>query len=360
MQDAALRFGYDRLRPEQAEAVAAIVDGRDVVAILPTGAGKSAIYQVAGALIDGPTVVVSPLVALQRDQVRAIAEHGNERRGDAERLGRRRGARAAAPRARGRRPRVPAARPRAAGPVRNAGAATGGGTLPGGGGRGPLHQRVGPRLPPRLPAARRNGRAARTPARARVDGHRRTSRARQICRRLGLDDPLVLVRGFDRPTIHLAVETIADAGARDQAVIEAVCEADGRASSTARRAPRPRQWRMPSSSAACRPTPTTPAARSGSGMRCTTPSWSVTRSWWPRSRSAWASTSRTCDSSSTRSRAPRWTRTGRRSGAPHATGSRRAPCCTCARPSSAGSGSGAASRGWTRTRSSACSGRSKR
>jgi ATP-dependent DNA helicase RecQ len=46
--------------------------GRDVLAVLPTGLGKSAIYQLTGALIDGPTLVVSPLIALQRDQVEAI------------------------------------------------------------------------------------------------------------------------------------------------------------------------------------------------------------------------------------------------------------------------------------------------
>jgi ATP-dependent DNA helicase RecQ len=57
------------------QAISALVDGRDVLAIMPTGSGKSAIYQVAGALIDGPTVVVSPLVALQHDQVRTLAEH---------------------------------------------------------------------------------------------------------------------------------------------------------------------------------------------------------------------------------------------------------------------------------------------
>ena len=49
--------------------MAALVDGRDTLVVMPTGAGKSAVYQVAALLIDGPTVVVSPLIALQRDQV---------------------------------------------------------------------------------------------------------------------------------------------------------------------------------------------------------------------------------------------------------------------------------------------------
>ena len=52
----------------------AVVSGRDTLAVLPSGAGKTAIYQVAGQLLDGPVVVVSPLIALQRDQVERLAE----------------------------------------------------------------------------------------------------------------------------------------------------------------------------------------------------------------------------------------------------------------------------------------------
>jgi ATP-dependent DNA helicase RecQ len=66
------RFGWAELRPGQAEAMAALVEGRDVLAVMPTGAGKSAIYQVPALLLDGPTVVVSPLLALQRDQMAAV------------------------------------------------------------------------------------------------------------------------------------------------------------------------------------------------------------------------------------------------------------------------------------------------
>lgn len=65
-------FGWEHLRPGQAEAIDTVVSGRDVLAVMATGFGKSAIYQVAGHLIDGPTVVVSPLIALQVDQVRHI------------------------------------------------------------------------------------------------------------------------------------------------------------------------------------------------------------------------------------------------------------------------------------------------
>jgi ATP-dependent DNA helicase RecQ len=63
----------DELRPGQAEVAEAVLEGRDALAIMATGYGKSAIYQLAGLLIDGPTLVVSPLIALQRDQVERIS-----------------------------------------------------------------------------------------------------------------------------------------------------------------------------------------------------------------------------------------------------------------------------------------------
>jgi ATP-dependent DNA helicase RecQ len=70
------RRGFDRLRPGQQQAVAAAVAGRDVLAVLPTGGGKSAIYELAGMLREGPTVVVSPLIALQDDQLAHLRAAG--------------------------------------------------------------------------------------------------------------------------------------------------------------------------------------------------------------------------------------------------------------------------------------------
>jgi ATP-dependent DNA helicase RecQ len=70
------RLGFERLRPGQLEAVQALADGRDALAVLPTGAGKSAIYELAGLLRDGPTVVVSPLIALQDDQLTHLRNAG--------------------------------------------------------------------------------------------------------------------------------------------------------------------------------------------------------------------------------------------------------------------------------------------
>src|SRR3954468_20650973 len=65
-------FGYEKLRPGQHEAVEAITSGRDVLALMSTGYGKSAIYQIAALLIPGPTVVVSPLLALQQEQIEEL------------------------------------------------------------------------------------------------------------------------------------------------------------------------------------------------------------------------------------------------------------------------------------------------
>lgn len=67
-------LGYERLRPGQADAIDAVLRGRDALVVLATGQGKSAIYQLAGMQLEGPTVVVSPLLALQRDQVNSIGE----------------------------------------------------------------------------------------------------------------------------------------------------------------------------------------------------------------------------------------------------------------------------------------------
>jgi ATP-dependent DNA helicase RecQ len=65
-------FGWNDFRPGQLEAMRALLAGRNVLAVMPTGSGKSAIYQVPALLIPGPTVVVSPLIALQRDQVAGL------------------------------------------------------------------------------------------------------------------------------------------------------------------------------------------------------------------------------------------------------------------------------------------------
>src|SRR5215210_5166490 len=68
------KLGHEQLRPGQDEAIAAVLADHDTLVVMPTGSGKSAIFQIVGALIPGVTVVVSPLIALQQDQVEAITE----------------------------------------------------------------------------------------------------------------------------------------------------------------------------------------------------------------------------------------------------------------------------------------------
>jgi ATP-dependent DNA helicase RecQ len=67
-------FGYETVRPGQRDAIDAVLDGRDTLVVMSTGSGKSAIYQIAGLLMPGATVVVSPLIALQREQVDDLRE----------------------------------------------------------------------------------------------------------------------------------------------------------------------------------------------------------------------------------------------------------------------------------------------
>jgi ATP-dependent DNA helicase RecQ len=68
------KLGIEQLHRGQLEAIEAVLGGRDTLAVMSTGYGKSAIYQLAGELLEKPTIVVSPLIALQRDQVEAIED----------------------------------------------------------------------------------------------------------------------------------------------------------------------------------------------------------------------------------------------------------------------------------------------
>src|SRR5215211_7781242 len=71
-------FGHESLRPGQREAVRALLDGHDVLLVQPTGGGKSLAYQLPAVLLDGPTLVVSPLLALQEDQTARLEEYGHQ------------------------------------------------------------------------------------------------------------------------------------------------------------------------------------------------------------------------------------------------------------------------------------------
>ena len=72
----AKHYGYQSYRPGQEHVIQALLDGRDVMAVMPTGAGKSVCYQVPAALLGGLTIVVSPLISLMADQVFALKEIG--------------------------------------------------------------------------------------------------------------------------------------------------------------------------------------------------------------------------------------------------------------------------------------------
>jgi ATP-dependent DNA helicase RecQ len=74
LQVAKKYFGFAAFRPGQEEAIQAVLGGTDSLVVMPTGSGKSAIYQIAGLMLEGATVVISPLIALQKDQIDSINE----------------------------------------------------------------------------------------------------------------------------------------------------------------------------------------------------------------------------------------------------------------------------------------------
>jgi ATP-dependent DNA helicase RecQ len=227
-----------------------LLEGRDVLAVLPTGSGKSAIYQLGALELPGPTVVVSPLVALQRDQVEAIARR------------------------------------------RLAGAAQANATVPPGERRQAIEdfsQLANPDTLDHVVAAKpsllvvdeahcisawghdfrpeyaRLGAMLEALGRPRALALTATAAPpvrREITERLGLRDPAVVVRGFDRPNISLAVERFSDADAKDAALVERVAAGEHR-SGIVYAATRASTSRTSAScSTPTRPSPWTPTTRS--------------------------------------------------------------------------------------------------
>ena len=70
------RFGFEAFRPGQEPIIRAVLEGSDVIGVMPTGAGKSLCYQLPALLLPGLTVVVSPLIALMKDQTDKLEELG--------------------------------------------------------------------------------------------------------------------------------------------------------------------------------------------------------------------------------------------------------------------------------------------
>ncbi len=219
-------FGFSALRPGQREAIESVLAGHDTLAVMSTGSGKSAIYQITGMLIPGATVVVSPLIALQRDQVTALREHTD------------------------------------------AGAAQLNSQIAAGEREQTLHELHEDALeflflaPEQLaneavlaelavaspsllvvdeahcisewghdfrPEYLRLGAAIEALGRPAVLALTATAAPpvrEEIVERLGLRDPAVIVRGFDRPNIRLAVQHVRDEHRRDRALLDWVAEAD--------------------------------------------------------------------------------------------------------------------------------------
>jgi ATP-dependent DNA helicase RecQ len=220
------KLGIEELHPGQLEAIEAVLAGRDTLAVMSTGYGKSAIYQLAGEILGKPTIVVSPLIALQRDQVEAIEDRIGD--GEAAELN-------STVSAKKRRELIEAlergehefvllapeqlAKPEVLAELAEAD--------PGllvvdeahtisewGHDFRPDYLQLGA-------FAERLGRPTILALTATASPPVR----REIVERLGMRDPAQVIRGFDRPNLHFAVRRFTEAAAKEKALVEAVAAA---------------------------------------------------------------------------------------------------------------------------------------
>jgi ATP-dependent DNA helicase RecQ len=220
------KLGIEELHRGQLEAIEAVLGGRDTLAVMSTGYGKSAIYQLAGELLGRPTIVVSPLIALQRDQVEAIEEHISP--GEAAELNStlspKRRHELIASLERGEHEFVLLAPEQLAKPEVLAELAA---TRPSllvideahcisewGHDFRPDYLQLGA-------FAERLGRPTILALTATASPPVR----REIVERLGMEDPAQVIRGFDRPNLHFAVRRFTDAPGKEKALVEAVAAA---------------------------------------------------------------------------------------------------------------------------------------
>ena len=323
-------FGFDDFRPGQEQVIDALLAGRSALAVFPTGGGKSLCYQLPALLLDGVTLVVSPLIALMKDQIDFL---GRARH-------RRCAARLEPQRGRGARRRRAHARRHAQAPVRRAGAvqqralprpAGGDADRALRGRRGALHLRVGPQLPARLPEARGAGARARRRARAGPDRDGHAHRCRDIRAGFGIADADSVVTGFYRPNLTLLTTPGRGCRARRRSssrgcasarpapaivyvTLQRTAEEVARLLAEAGLPARAYHAGMSRRGAGRRPGLV--------GRRRTATSWSR------RSPSAWASTRPTCATSTTTTCRRAWRPTRRRSAARAATASRARASCS--------------------------------
>jgi ATP-dependent DNA helicase RecQ len=220
------KLGIEQLHPGQLEAIEAVLDRRDTLAVMSTGYGKSAIYQLAGELLGKPTIVVSPLIALQRDQVEAIEERISP--GEAAELNStvspQRRHELIAALERGEHEFVLLAPEQLAKPEVLADLRA---TEPSllvvdeahcisewGHDFRPDYLQLGA-------FAERLGRPTILALTATASPPVR----REIVERLGMRDPAQVIRGFDRPNLHFAVRRFSDAQGKEEALVEAVAAA---------------------------------------------------------------------------------------------------------------------------------------